>query len=207
MHGAGLSILNPDSWIVSSSRHRAREIRGAERVDDDLHGLALELEVALLGAAVEAEAVLETGAAAALDRDPEHRDVGLLGHTAREIFAAAAGVSGDSRALSEFPSGPHPTNAWLVVTPSPERLDFVTPVAHIFPGVRVPLVARSRPDNVSPFLGRSVDWLPLPDLRVPGIGNSGIDDRHVVSLSHNVRPAAPGLRVIPFESGVSRRAR
>src|SRR5438477_741399 len=54
---------------------RALEVRSAERVDDDLHALALELDVALLGAAVEAEAVLEPGAAAALDRDPQNGDV------------------------------------------------------------------------------------------------------------------------------------
>src|SRR3954470_7780071 len=38
---------------------RALEVRGAERVDDDLHALLLELEVAFLRAVVEAEAVLE----------------------------------------------------------------------------------------------------------------------------------------------------
>src|SRR5205085_9526194 len=38
---------------------RAPEIRRAERVDDDRHALAVERVVALLGAAVEAEAVLE----------------------------------------------------------------------------------------------------------------------------------------------------
>src|SRR5581483_10042650 len=63
----------------------AREIRRAERVDDDLHALALELVVALLGAAVEAEAVLEPGAPAALDRDAQHRDVLLRGHQVADL--------------------------------------------------------------------------------------------------------------------------
>src|ERR1700741_3602601 len=53
----------------------AEQVRRAEGVDDDGDALALELVVGLLGAAVEAEAVLEAGAAAALDRDAQHRDV------------------------------------------------------------------------------------------------------------------------------------
>src|SRR5690242_19541680 len=64
---------------------RAGEIGGAERVDDDLHALALELVVALLGAAVEAEAVLEARAPAALDRDTQDRDVGLLVHQLADL--------------------------------------------------------------------------------------------------------------------------
>src|ERR1700750_3103175 len=60
-------------------------MRGAEGIDDDCDALALELVVALLGAAVEAEAVLEAGAAAALDSDAEDRDVGLLGHQAADL--------------------------------------------------------------------------------------------------------------------------
>ena len=48
--------------------------------------------VALLGAAVEAEAVLEARAAAALDRDAQHRDVVSSAIRSR-IFSAAAGVS------------------------------------------------------------------------------------------------------------------
>src|SRR5438552_13082575 len=63
----------------------AEEIRSAEGIDDDLHALALELMVALLGAAVEAEAILETGAPAALDGDAEHRDVLLGGHQIADL--------------------------------------------------------------------------------------------------------------------------
>src|SRR3954471_5435456 len=64
---------------------RTRQVRGAEGIDDDTNALTLELVVALLGAAVEAEAVLESGAAAALDRHAEHRHVGLLGHQGRDL--------------------------------------------------------------------------------------------------------------------------
>src|SRR5205809_4279434 len=45
---------------------RTHEVRRAERIDDDRDALAFELVVALLGTAVEAEAVLETGATAPL---------------------------------------------------------------------------------------------------------------------------------------------
>src|SRR3954463_7027843 len=48
---------------------RALEVRGAERVDDHLHAVELELDVPGLGTAVEAERVLEPAAAPALDRD------------------------------------------------------------------------------------------------------------------------------------------
>src|SRR5947207_404372 len=61
--------------MYTLSLHDALPIWGAEWVDDDGDPLALELVVALLGAAVEAEAVLETGASAALDRDAEDGDV------------------------------------------------------------------------------------------------------------------------------------
>src|SRR6266487_3092145 len=47
---------------------RSAQIGRAERIDHDRHALALEHLVALLGAPVEAEPVLEAGAAAALDR-------------------------------------------------------------------------------------------------------------------------------------------
>src|ERR1041385_1264463 len=52
---------------------RAHQVRSAEGIDHDLDALAVELVVALLGAAVEAEAILEARAAAALDRDPKDR--------------------------------------------------------------------------------------------------------------------------------------
>src|SRR5690348_8964768 len=50
----------------------ARQVRGAERVDDHRHAVAGQLVVAVLRAAVEAERVLEPGAPAALDGDAEH---------------------------------------------------------------------------------------------------------------------------------------
>src|SRR5205823_2605453 len=49
----------------------AGQVGRAERIDDDRHALARKLVVALLRAAVEAERVLEPGAAAALDGDAQ----------------------------------------------------------------------------------------------------------------------------------------
>src|SRR5207247_23185 len=63
----------------------AEEVWRAEGVDDDGDALAFERVVALLGAAVEAEAVLEAGAAAALDRDAQHRDVLLASHQVADL--------------------------------------------------------------------------------------------------------------------------
>ena len=58
------------------------QVRRAERVDDDRDALEHELDVTLRGTGVEAEAVLEPGAPAALDRDAEDERVAvrLLGH-------------------------------------------------------------------------------------------------------------------------------
>src|SRR5438046_9978251 len=73
----------------------AGEVGGAERVDHDGDAVALELVVALLRAAVEAERVLEARAATALDRDPQDRGLalGLLGH---QILALRARPPGDA---------------------------------------------------------------------------------------------------------------
>src|SRR5207244_4416247 len=63
----------------------APQMRSAEGIDDHRDAFALELVVALLGAAVEAEAVLEAGAAATLDSDAEHRHLGVLGHQVADL--------------------------------------------------------------------------------------------------------------------------
>src|SRR5262245_30199756 len=54
---------------VQKVDRRAAQVRGAERIDDDVHALELELVVAVGRAGVESEPVLETRATAALDRD------------------------------------------------------------------------------------------------------------------------------------------
>src|SRR5205823_3493708 len=71
----------------------ALQVGGAERVDDDLDAVELELVVAFLRAAVEAEAVLEAGAAAALDRHAEHGRfaLGLVGHELLDLDRGALG--------------------------------------------------------------------------------------------------------------------
>src|SRR3954452_5187416 len=55
----------------------ADDVGRAERVDNDAHALAFDLVVALLRPAVEAERVLEAGAAAALHSEAQH--LGLAG--------------------------------------------------------------------------------------------------------------------------------
>src|SRR5688500_19355720 len=78
---------------VDEVDRRAREIRSAELVDDDLHAVLLELEVTLLDAPVEAEPVLEAGAPAALDRDAQHLGLArrLLGHKLLDLARRARG--------------------------------------------------------------------------------------------------------------------
>src|SRR5690242_2810614 len=58
----------------------AHQVRRAEWIDHDGDTLAVERVVALLSSAIETEAVLEAGAAAALDGDTQHRDVIFRGH-------------------------------------------------------------------------------------------------------------------------------
>src|SRR5215203_3492539 len=55
----------------------ALQIRDAEGIDDHVDTLDHELGVALCRLRVEAEAVLEAGAAAALDRDAQHHRVAV----------------------------------------------------------------------------------------------------------------------------------
>src|SRR6476646_710172 len=69
----------------------AAKVGRAERVDDDRDALRLDLGVAVLGAAVEAQRVLEAGAAAALDGNAQHAGLalGLLGHQALDLRGRA----------------------------------------------------------------------------------------------------------------------
>src|SRR5919204_1585815 len=81
---AGLQALDPVDL-------GAGEVGRAERVDYDRHAVAVELVVAFLRAAVEAERVLEAGAAAALDGDPQDRGlaVRLLRHQTLDLRSRA----------------------------------------------------------------------------------------------------------------------
>ena len=74
---------------------RALQIRDAERIDDDLDAVELELVVARLGTAVETQRVLEPAAPAALDRDAEH--LGLAGRLACHQPADLVGGTGCQR--------------------------------------------------------------------------------------------------------------
>ena len=68
----GLSILKPDSEIeFRKSIVVPRRYGALYGIDDDRDALERELDVTLGGAGVEAEAVLEAGAPATLDRDAE----------------------------------------------------------------------------------------------------------------------------------------
>ena len=70
----GLLIAKPAPISASTkSISEPVEVRRAERVDDDADAVHLDLVVAVLRAAVEAERVLEARAAAALNRDREGR--------------------------------------------------------------------------------------------------------------------------------------
>src|SRR5947209_16659495 len=74
---------------------RALQVRRAEGIDDDGDAVLLELEVALGCTAVEPESVLETGAAATLDRDAQHRaafgGIRLLGHQLLDLHRRRLG--------------------------------------------------------------------------------------------------------------------
>src|SRR4029079_675998 len=65
----------------------ALEVGGAERIDDHVDAVEADLLVALLRAAVEAERVLEPGAAAALDGDAEdgRLPLGLVVHQLADL--------------------------------------------------------------------------------------------------------------------------
>ncbi len=73
----------------------------AVRVDDDADAVQLELVVALLGAAVEAERVLEAGAPAALDGDAQNGGValGLVGLELADLDGRALGQADDASGL------------------------------------------------------------------------------------------------------------
>src|SRR5437899_7739883 len=71
----------------------------AERVDHDGDAVALELVVAILRAAIEAERVLEARAASALDGDPQNRRLarGLLGHQVPDLRRRTRGQRDDCK--------------------------------------------------------------------------------------------------------------
>src|ERR1041385_3023788 len=70
---------------------RAHQVRSAEGIDHDLDALA----VALVVAAGEAEAILEARAAAALDRDPQDRDVLFGRHELLDLGRSRFGERND----------------------------------------------------------------------------------------------------------------
>src|SRR4051812_11619444 len=88
---AGLEALEPVDL-------GADDVRRAERVDDDADAVALDLVVALLRAAVEAERVLEAGAAAALYREAQHLGLAgrLLGLEVPDLVGSALGERDES---------------------------------------------------------------------------------------------------------------
>ena len=91
----GFSILKPDSCEPGEEVDRgALQVRRAVWIDDDTDAFELELVVAVGGAVVEAEPVLEAGAPATLDRDAEH-EASASGSSAISslTLAAASGVS------------------------------------------------------------------------------------------------------------------
>src|SRR5215468_10162539 len=88
---AGLEALDPVDL-------GACQVRRAERVDDDVNTVDVQLIVALGRPAVEAECVLEAGAAAALNGDAQDRSLafGLLGHQLADLGRRALGERDES---------------------------------------------------------------------------------------------------------------
>src|SRR5436305_12665472 len=85
----------------------AREIRRAERIDDDIDAVHVQLVVTLLRTPVEAERVLEARAPAALDGDAQNGRLarGLLGHKRPDLLRRARGER-DERRLFDSSHGP-----------------------------------------------------------------------------------------------------
>src|SRR5512133_1242021 len=88
---AGLEALDPIDL-------RACQVRRAERVDYDVDAVHVELVVALGRPAVEAERVLEAGAAATLNGDPQNCRLALrlLGHQRADLGRRALGERDES---------------------------------------------------------------------------------------------------------------
>src|SRR6185369_17838895 len=96
------------------------EIRSAEGVDDDADAVHLDLVVAVLRPAVEAEGVLEARTSAALDCDPENRDLalGLFSHEGADLGGRRLG-NGDHR--SQCTNGPTGQTPPDLVTQKPQK--------------------------------------------------------------------------------------
>ena len=99
--GGDVRVLDLEAGLLEPFQEvdrRALQVRGAERIDDDPDAVELELVVACLRAAVEAERVLEAAAPAALDRDAEHLGLAgrLGGHEAPNLGRRALGERHDS---------------------------------------------------------------------------------------------------------------
>src|SRR6185437_5155613 len=119
--GDGVRVLDLEPRLLDRLEVvdlRTHQVGRAEGIHDDLDALALELVIPLLGAAVEAEPVLEAGAATALDRDSQHRDVLLRGHEAADLHRRRRRQRDD--ALGALPNiHPHRIVAtWLLLTRS-----------------------------------------------------------------------------------------
>src|SRR5262249_14551740 len=136
---AGLQALDPVDL-------GAGQVGRAERVDDHRHAVARELVVPVLGAAVEAERVLEAGAAAALNRDAEHLRLagGLLGHQALDLRRRALGERDDLEGLLGGRHRAHRSNG-LRRSESPSRAsgnpELVTAATGVVEPFSSPLVA------------------------------------------------------------------
>src|SRR5262249_41900070 len=167
----------------------AREVRGRERVDDDRDPVRLDLAVALLGAAVEAERVLEAGAAAALDGETQDLGLarGLLGLELLDLGRRALGEGHDPGVLL---GGRH---GFIVAASSAVAAALlVTPVAGMVERKRAPLVALCGLVSSRRLGGRRADRVrhrldPRPVgalylLRGAGAGHPVLDDRDVVRV-------------------------
>src|SRR6478735_3314224 len=82
-------VVEPETGAdqaVAVVDRRARQVGQADRIDHHAHAVALDLEVVWFGARVEADRVLESRAAAALDGDAQHARLLVLSGQALDVF-------------------------------------------------------------------------------------------------------------------------
>ena len=139
--GDGVRVVDLEARLLNRVQEVDRgalQVRRAERVDHDRDALERQLDVTLGGAGVEAEAVLEAGAPATLDRDAEDEccRVLLLGHELPDLRRR------DGRERDQGVGGMLDSCHGLIVADgvAGSRRDFVTVVSLIPCGFPDPFV-------------------------------------------------------------------
>ncbi len=199
--GGGIRVLDLEPGLLKALEkvdRGALQVRRAERVDDDLDAVELQLVVARLGGPIEAERVLEATATAALDRDPEH--LGLTGRLLRHQGADLVGGTrgeGDDGGLGLLDSG-HAKSV-------PEGVSighFVTAATPMGTRLAASFVLLASGAAEPEEAGVFNDWLPFAIYGVFALAVPA-----TMMIGSFVFATRPHRRVrerrIPFESGVS----